>query len=214
MDIETRETILENLKNYGFYVLRGFLDKEICTRISKLMDSKFSNFSIGDGLDYRHPNFENECKETNKFMNNPDLQQICDLYMQVPLIKKRCQAGVVLYDPENRVCSGGGWHVDKRNKQFKSILYLSDVTIKSGYFSIIPQSSNKLDLLQSIPKFEGDSSMTRFSLDELSKKNLIETRVDILGEAGDLILVDTSNIHRGEEILEGKRYSLTNYYYN
>lgn len=214
MDIETRETILENLKNYGFYVLRGFLDKEICTRISKLMDSKFSNFSIGDGLDYRHPNFENECKETNKFMNNPDLQQICDLYMQVPLIKKRCQAGVVLYDPENRVCSGGGWHVDKRNKQFKSILYLSDVTIKSGYFSIIPQSSNKLDLLQSIPKFEGDSSMTRFSLDELTKKNLIETRVDILGEAGDLILVDTSNIHRGEEILEGKRYSLTNYYYN
>jgi hypothetical protein len=56
--------------------------------------------------------------------------------------------------------------------------------------------------------------MTRFSLSELTQKSLIETRINILGEAGDLILVDTSNIHRGEEILEGKRYSLTNYYYN
>ena len=214
MDIETRQTILESLKNSGFYVIRRYLDKETCDRILRLMDSKLSNFSMGDGMDFRHHNFENECNDTKKFLNDPILQEICDLHMQSPLIKKRCQAGVVSYDPGNQVCSGGGWHVDKRSKQFKSILYLSDVTTKSGYFSIIPQSSDKLDLLQSIPKFEGDNSMTRFSLSELTQKSLIETRINILGEAGDLILVDTSNIHRGEEILEGKRYSLTNYYYN
>ena len=214
MDIETRKTILESLKNSGIYVIRGYLDKETCTRISRLIDLKLSNFSMGDGMDFRHHNFENECSDTMKFLNDPFLQEICDLYMQLPLIKKRCQAGVVSYDTENQVCSGGGWHVDKRSKQFKSILYLSDVTIKSGYFSNIPQSSDKLDLLQSIPKFEGDNSMTRFSLSELTQKKLIGTRISILGEAGDLILVDTSNIHRGEEILEGKRYSLTNYYYN
>ena len=91
MDIETRKTILESLKNSGIYVIRGYLDKETCTRISRLIDLKLSNFSMGDGMDFRHHNFENECSDTMKFLNDPFLQEICDLYMQLPLIKKRCQ---------------------------------------------------------------------------------------------------------------------------
>jgi hypothetical protein len=214
MDWQIKKEILENLKDSGFYILRNYLDRETCQRISGLMDTKISNFSRGDGMDYRHPNFENECTDSAKFLHDQDLQDICDSYMETPLIKKRCQAGIVSHDPKEPVCSGGGWHVDKRTKQFKAILYVSDVTEKSGYFSILPGTSSKLQTLQAVPKFEGDNSMTRFSTEELEQKNILQTRVNILGEAGDLILVDTSNVHRGEEILAGKRHSLTNYYYN
>ena len=35
----------------------------------------------------------------------------------------------------------------------------------------------------------------------------------ILGDMGTLILVDTSTIHRGSPIMNGTRYSITNYYY-
>jgi predicted 2-oxoglutarate/Fe(II)-dependent dioxygenase YbiX len=121
---------------------------------------------------------------------------------------------LVEHHTNTSISSGGGWHVDKRSKQFKAILYLNTVDDSTGYFCIIPQTSKKLDEFKTVPKFHGDTSMTRFETGELIEKGIFETRVKILGNPGDLILVDTSNIHRGEEIQKGKRYSLTNYYYN
>jgi hypothetical protein len=44
----------------------------------------------------------------------------------------------------------------------------------------------------------------------MNNKDLLKT---ITGAAGDLILVDTSIIHRGCPLNEKKRYALTNYYY-
>ena len=38
------------------------------------------------------------------------------------------------------------------------------------------------------------------------------TPIELTGKAGDLIIVDVGNIHRGKVIEEGVRYSLTNYY--
>jgi len=206
--------ILREIEKYGFCVIKNYLDKNSCEKVASLMEDKISQFTRGDGMDYRHPNFENECQITKDFLGDQTIQEICDCYMNTPLIKKRCQAGLVIHDKNSVVSSGGGWHVDKRSRQFKAILYLSEVSHKSGFFSIIPSTSNRLEDFKTVPKFEGDVSMTRFEAKELEEKNILSSRIDITGEAGDLILVDTSNIHRGEEILEGKRYSLTNYYYN
>ncbi len=205
---------LKHLENTGFFIVRNYLKETECQEIIDEITLKINSFSRGDGMDFRHPNFENESSLTKHFLMNKELQNICDSYMQSPLIKKRCQAGLVEHHTNTSISSGGGWHVDKRSKQFKAILYLNTVDDSTGYFCIIPQTSKKLDEFKTVPKFHGDTSMTRFETGELIEKGIFETRVKILGNPGDLILVDTSNIHRGEEIQKGKRYSLTNYYYN
>ena len=34
-------------------------------------------------------------------------------------------------------CSGGGWHVDNHDPQFKTLLYLTNVNLNNGPFAII-----------------------------------------------------------------------------
>lgn len=205
---------LNELEITGFYIVKNYFDINLCKEIIDTIDQKINKFSKGDGMDFRHYHFENESEHSRNFLMDHNTQQVCDEYMKLPLIEKRCQAGLVIHDKNSKNSSGGGWHVDKRSKQFKAILYLSSVTEDNGYFSIIPKTNFRLSDFNTCPKFDGDNSMTRFEVLELIKKDIFNNRIKILGNPGDLILVDTSNIHRGEEILNGKRYSLTNYYYN
>ena len=50
-----------------------------------------------------------------------------------------------------------------------------------------------------------------FSQDQINKLSPKYEFVDVTGKAGDLIIVDTSGIHKGSPIHKGSRIALTQY---
>jgi phytanoyl-CoA dioxygenase PhyH len=112
--------------------------------------------------------------------------------------------------------SGEGWHRDSHRPQFKSILYLTDVSEQTGPFQLVPGSHRTVDMLIDTAFERLEPRHTRLTDGQVA--SIVRRRyprgVDTLtGAAGTLILVNTSAIHRGKPIERGERYALTNYYY-
>lgn len=112
--------------------------------------------------------------------------------------------------------SGQGWHRDSVNeRQFKVILYLTDVKEENGPFQYLKGTQNKKSVLEGIINYDFKYNHNRLKEDDVQRyvdtgKYELST---LTGKAGTLIIVDTSGIHRGMPIQEGERYALTNYYY-
>jgi hypothetical protein len=212
-----KEEIIHSLENKGFCIIENYYTAEKCDEIFKEVYNMFpKNFEHqtqeGRGGDYRMPFGENFFNNSKKFLNESNLLEIAESYTG-KIIKKRCQIGVVEHRENSNFCSGGGWHVDNHNKQFKAILYLTDVNENNGYFSIVESSRNTIKNIGTHPAYKGDNSQTRISDENINQKNTNKIH-NILGSKGTLILVDTSNIHRGNIIKEGNRLTYTNYYLN
>ncbi|MGB0897273.1 MAG: phytanoyl-CoA dioxygenase family protein [Flavobacteriaceae bacterium] len=116
----------------------------------------------------------------------------------------------------NNLGSGGGWHRDSVNvRQFKAILYLTDVTEKNGAFQYVTGTQDRNTVFEGILKHSFHYKHNRFTPKEI-EKILVDRKHELhtlTGKAGTLILVDTSGIHRGKPIEVGVRYALTNYYW-
>jgi hypothetical protein len=113
--------------------------------------------------------------------------------------------------------SGDGWHRDGHGYQFKSILYLSDVTDENGPFEFLPGSHKRWraafdTALGGLPP----PPSTRYEpvvVDRMANQFGFKRR-HYPAKAGTLLLVNTSGIHRGRPLQSGSRYALTNYYYH
>jgi len=202
-----QELIINQIKEKGYYILKNYYNIEF---INKIIDdiNKVNSSHRGEGNDIRIPNFEKFSVNANIFLKEDFFIKIGTglLNGECDRIKKRCQLGILKYKNGNE-CSGGGWHVDNHNPQFKALLYLSNVTINNGPFAIIspPITSKDYTPISS-------EKNTRFSDKiEIDYKNSIHY---LTGNIGDVILVNTQNIHRGTVIKQGIRLSLTNYYYD
>jgi hypothetical protein len=113
--------------------------------------------------------------------------------------------------------SGDGWHRDAHGYQYKSILYLSDVDDDNGPFEYLVGSHRRWRAAVETA-FGGlpPAPNTRYAaelIDRVVKRFGLETR-SFIGEAGTLLLVNTSGIHRGRPLRSGSRYALTNYFYH
>ena len=109
--------------------------------------------------------------------------------------------------------SGGGWHRDHVNFQFKAILYLTNVSKDSGAFEFIKDSNKFFNIIKDSLNLKINVLNTRIENNKV--KLLDNNRIKTLeGKAGTLILVDTSMIHRGKPLNHGSRYAITNYYYH
>jgi hypothetical protein len=208
MEITINE-IASNIKKNGYYVIKNYYSKEQCNDILNDVQNKpLYNIKYEKAGDIRVPNFENSSTGAQKFLNDDFLLQIgnCLLGHKADKIKKRCQLGIVKHFRGNE-CSGGGWHVDNHNPQFKALLYLTNVNINNGPFAIIspPLTSKNYNAIS-------QERNTRFpdKIQEDYKNNIHY----LTGNMGDVIVVNTQNIHRGTIIKQGERISLTNYYYD
>jgi len=187
---------------------------EECRSCVEGIDSSLESFSPGEGGDLRHWHFERCHVLAREMADNNVLREICEYFIGSHVSEVRCQAGVLKAGVAN-VSSGGGWHVDSRKRQFKAILCLTDVGYNNGPFAMLPQTSLRLSDFQTYQKAPGDTSRSRFHEQELhGHRDAWNQRLVNVGPTGTMFLVDTSNIHRGMPIVEGSRYSLTNYYYN
>jgi hypothetical protein len=113
--------------------------------------------------------------------------------------------------------SGDGWHRDAHGFQYKSILYLSDVSDINGPFEYLPGSHKRWraafdTLIGDLPP----APNTRYesaAIGRLVGRFGIKLR-SFPGRAGTLLLVNSSGIHRGRPLRSGTRYALTNYCYH
>jgi hypothetical protein len=113
--------------------------------------------------------------------------------------------------------SGDGWHRDAHGFQYKSILYLSDVSKDNGPFEYLPGSHKRwraafdtmIGDLPPAPNTRYESA----AIERLVGRYGIKRR-SFPSPAGTLLLVNSSGIHRGRPLRSGTRYALTNYFYH
>jgi len=192
----------------GYHILKNYMSKDKCKIIISNI-KKCKKFDKGEGNDLRQPFYEKFCQESKKFLNDNFLLEIGNYVLghKADRRTKRCQLGILKYKGKQE-CSGGGWHVDNHNPQYKAILYLTDVNENNGPFSILSPPV-KSSVVEPITKERN----TRFS-DKSVEENFKDRIKFLTGQIGDVILVNTTYIHRGTIIKKGERLSLTNYYYD
>lgn len=113
--------------------------------------------------------------------------------------------------------SGGRWHRDRNKRQFKAMLYLVDVELATGPFSILPGSHhrNARAFGAEIRAAGFDYRAGRWDTKSFNPfRDLIADRLEVLtAPAGTLLLFDSSLIHSGQPNTAGVRYAITNYYF-
>lgn len=218
--------ILQHLQSPGYYVIPNYLSKEECQSLVKHLDKIFTenddkvqrDFKEGMGGDKRLFGLENTHPTIwNYIFENPYLNIFKKHTENIDLCPETVLAGIVERVDGEVINSGGGWHRDpgsQYGKKIKTILYLSDVTSENGPLTIVPDS-RITDVGQGKYRknVEGCHRGLRIC-DEFIKELITQGKepVELVAEAGTMILVDVSNIHMGKPIGKGERYSLTNYF--
>jgi hypothetical protein len=212
------EKIKNDILNKGFHIIEKYLEEEKCDKIvleinktkKKFNKSKTNLHINGSGKDLRYTNYEVRNITAKNFLNDMIIHKIFEELLERKIVKKRCQAGIVEYNEKEKQSSGGGWHIDNKQMQFKAMIYLTDVDIENGPFSLISNTKNLI-----LPNTKGDKSGTRFDEETIfSSPEINKNDINIItGKKGTCILFNARNIHRGMEIKKEKRYTLTNYYY-
>jgi hypothetical protein len=116
---------------------------------------------------------------------------------------------------EGNLGSGEGWHRDSFFNQFKALVYLTDVTERTGPFEYL------LGTHRLARKF-GDHFRVDMPLDTSRVSvPVVEALIAAMPEnhrvftatRGTVLLFDSTGVHRGRPLQEGERIALTNYYY-
>lgn len=156
------------------------------------------------GSDHRIFGFENICQSANSLKERLD-SIMNSLYGQET--DSTFLAQLVLPTVNNKG-SGGTWHRDSLRTQYKAFVYLNDVNLDSGcldYADNTFKSLNKLnELIISPNRFQIRLDRPKFEPKKFAS---------IFADEGEIILADTSAIHRGHNNLKKERLNLTLYSY-
>ncbi len=116
-----------------------------------------------------------------------------------PLLKGKSQSRI-----------SGDWHIDSKHEHvIKGIVFLDDVNeTTGGYTEIIKNSKNRLmkknfDIHKRF--HEEDKSISDEDLIKSGLMDKAEYKVPLYGKKGDLIYLDSSNLHRGTKLHKGYR---------
>jgi hypothetical protein len=211
--------ILNQISKNGYYVEENFLSNDECNKIISYIDNFIKNnpnlvWKDNQDSDNRIHGFEKINFYLNNLCNNKFLLDLSCDYLRNTMSLFMTMANRLIFK-SNNVGSGGGWHKDSYSKQFKSIIYLNDVSDENGPFQLVKNSNKIIPTLILFLKLDKNISNTRFENSEILKIINYDSNkiINIKARAGSIIYVDTSLIHRGAPIRLGRRYALTNYYY-
>ena len=213
------KSIFHALDTDGYAILENYWDKDQCAQALKEADAALSEYEDhcwkdDKGADQRLYGAERVFASAEGFWKDPFLQSIAETYAELKPVKGFTMLNRILFKEENNG-SGGGWHRDTATvRQFKAIIYLSDVTEDSGPFEFLPGSHTTRSLVWTEFKLGLKEHQNRFSEEEIAKalNALNLEKVQVIGKRGTLLLVDTRGIHRGAPLSSGQRYAMTNYY--
>ena len=212
-----KEALLEIQKN-GYAVIPNFFDKEICEACIRDMDVMYDTkkefVHNTEYADSRIFGAEDLSENIRKFADDSFLHKIANAYNAVPTSNGFTLAGRIKATG-HEFGSGGSWHRDSYFRQFKSLLYLTDVNVENGPFQVIHRSHRSKQI--SIDSKNANLESMQCSFNQNIVEKILNESPDRLktltGNAGTLVLVDTSIIHRGLPLEEGIRYALTNYFF-
>jgi len=208
----------------GFYCIPNFFSTDEChslvTEIDRILIHHKDSVQVDSTQsDYRLSGADTVSQPIQAFWDHPTLRNHTQSYLGYqsfsPHVQGYTLAARLDFKPEN-AGSGGGWHRDTiYEKQFKAIVYLTDVNETHGPFQYISGThtfQSKVDLIKHYGITHNQNRLTHDEVINISStpKYTLHT---LSGKAGTLILTDTSGIHRGKPIELGSRYALTNYYF-
>ena len=229
-----RKQIIKEFISNGIVVIPDYATQDFCHSLIKEMNEikeKYPNKIIiqkseNTAGDFRFFKLENLSKNVNLFKNDSFIKDIINQYCVTKFSSLFVLGGIVKFLGDKTTNSGGGWHRDSDEIQLKAMLYLTDVESSNGPFLFI-KNSNNYDLRR---RNKTDKEPWTAKLIRLIKKKkhqltpryedyIIENEIkndqiyEIKGKSGTLVLFDSSYIHRGKNIAEGQRYTITNYFF-
>lgn len=217
LEDKEKELLLKVQKN-GYTVIPDFFDDETCKKCIVDIDWMFENkkefVHKTDYEDYRIFGAEDLSENIKKFANHELLTKLANAYNAVPTSCGFTLAGKISVTG-HEYGSGGTWHRDSFFRQFKSLLYLTDVNEENGPFQIIHGSHKSNQVSADTKTGNLDSMQSSFNQDTVEKilQDNPERLKTLTAKAGTVVLVDSSAIHRGLSLKNGVRYALTNYFF-
>jgi len=203
------EEIVQSLNKDGYCVYPGFITRSECNTLVQefeevLQDQPEQVWRDNDNSDERIFGLEMFSKKVGDVFKDDLLRGVIKDYLGVEGIYSFVMGNRLTFR-RNNAGSGGGWHRDTYfTRQLKFIIYLSPVSENCGPFEYVPGSHKVSSKLKDMPKQIIKGNYRRYE-----KAN--SEVATLCGEPGDLIIVDTSGVHRGRPLVSGNRYALTNY---
>jgi hypothetical protein len=215
---EEEQKLLKVIQNDGYVVIPNFFSKVLSEACIKDMDTMYENkkelIHKSDYADYRIFGAEELSENIRRFSDHELLNRLANAYNAVPTCCGFTLAGKI-EATGHQYGSGGPWHRDSYFRQFKSLIYLTDVDENNGPFQIIRGSHKNDQITKDTKSANLDSMQCSFDQDTVEKllKEEPNRLVTLTAKAGTVVLVDTSAIHRGTPLKSGVRYALTNYFF-
>lgn len=205
----------ECVERDGYCVVPGFYSPSQCQRCIAELDRLFATHPqyIQRRSDLRMFGVESGSPLLAAFATEPQLLGMAEAVLREPAVNAFTLGSRIDYTPGNKG-SGEGWHRDSFLVQFKALLYLSDVRPGEGPFELL-RGSEKLPRLV-LDILQARLGLAQNRLQDEQVRRLLRQRPDrlrtFIAPAGTLLLVNTSAIHRGQPLVRGTRYALTNYF--
>lgn len=215
------EDAVRALDGTGYYVIDDFLPRHDCDGLCAAIDNYIKqhpeNISGNTRTDDRIFAAEYVSDPIRDYKYHAGIKAIGSSYLGTEQDVLFSMANRIIAKTDVSIRSGGRWHRDRRTRQFKSMLYLSDVGAENGPFSLLPESSMTAEKYDSAARKTGfDYSDQRWSDTDISPflKMVGQNLKIFTAVRGTLIMFDSSLIHSGQKIKSGSRYALTNYFYD
>lgn len=206
---EDIKNVITQLDEKGIIIIKKFLKspKYYIKKIDDLINDP-KCWKDEAGSDHRLYGIDKVDNDFIKIFDNYFLNEIFSNYIG-EINERYVMANKVIYKDDN-LGSGQGWHKDNIARQLKFMIYLNDVNSENGPFQYLLKSqkiSKKIKIDINENKFINDSNRISKIQPYLNEFQLFEAKA----KAGDLIIFDSSGVHRGKPIQTGERYALTLY---
>jgi len=213
---DKEKELLLKIQRDGYAVIPNFFYKDLCQACINDIEWMLKNKKefVHKKEDLRIFGAEDLSENIMKFANHELFNKLANAYNAVPTCHGFTLANKIEAS-DQEYGSGGSWHRDSYFRQFKSLLYLTDVDENNGPTQVVLNSHKSKQIKKDTKTGNLEQMQSRFDANEVER--IIKDdprRLHILtGKAGTLFLVDSSVIHRGLPMRKGVRYALTNYFF-
>ena len=215
---KNEQNILYQIQEKGYAVIPNFVDENFCNLCINEFEKMLvdHNEYVQKSSDLRIFGAEELSENIKEYSSNKFLFNLANHYNADETHNAFCLANKIEFsDKSKKLGSGGGWHRDSVYRQLKSILYLNNVDENNGAYQLIEKSHKLPYILKDMKAANLKFTNTRFTSEQIEK--ILEREPSRLktmtGKAGTLIVKDCSVIHRGSPLKSGKRFALTNYFF-